>query len=178
MPYPALFSTYPTAARHLAGCVALLLALAVPAQAQSFAGVTHPQVQGTTLAGEAFQLESLRGKVVMLMFWSTDCAVCRDKMSELRLNHQGWKDKPFELVLVSTDRKMQDIVGYEKIVAATRPQQRAFRHLWTGQPDYKDNLGKPAVLPATLLIDKTGKVVEQYTGRIPAEAWDMVADLL
>jgi glutathione peroxidase-family protein len=28
------------------------------------------------------------------------------------------------------------------------------------------------------LIDKSGKVVEQYSGRIPPEAWDRIADML
>ena len=28
------------------------------------------------------------------------------------------------------------------------------------------------------ILDKTGKIVARYTGRIPAEAWDKIADLL
>ena len=33
-------------------------------------------------------------------------------------------------------------------------------------------------LPASFLIDKTGKVVQRYQGRMPAEAWDKIAELL
>lgn len=43
--------------------------------------------------------------------------------------------------------------------------------------DFLSNLGKHAMLPADLL-DKTGKVVEPYVGRIPPQAWDKIADLL
>jgi hypothetical protein len=50
--------------------------------------------------------------------------------------------------------------------------------LWTGESGYKDNLGKQPMLPAAYLLDKTGKVVERYVGRIPPEAWDKIADLL
>ena len=50
--------------------------------------------------------------------------------------------------------------------------------LWTGDSDYKDKLGKHAMLPAAYLLDKTGKVIERYVGRILSEAWDKIADLL
>lgn len=137
-----------------------------------------PSVQGTTAQGKPFNLASLKGKVVLLMFWSTECAVCRDKMAELRLNYEGWKTQPFELVLVSLDRKKKDVDDYEKLIAHLVPSKQRFIQLWSGEAGYVDNLGKPARLPMAFLIDKTGRVVERYTGRIPAEAWDRIADLL
>lgn len=142
------------------------------------AAAPAPAVSGKTLDGKPFDLQSLRGKVVLLMYWSTDCAVCRDKMPELRQNYAGWQDKPFELVLVSTDRRMQDVDDYEKIISRTVPLQQRFVQLWAGEPGYRDNLGKPTSLPMAFLLDKSGKVVQRYTGRIPAEAWDKIAELL
>jgi len=81
-------------------------------------------------------------------------------------------------VLVSLDRRMQDVADYEKLISHLVPPQQRFIQLWSGEPGYADNLGKPARLPMSFLIDKTGRVVERYTGRIPAEAWDRIADLL
>jgi peroxiredoxin len=155
--------------------LALAAALALPAVAQSPAA---PAMAGKTLDGKAFQLSSLKGKVVLVMFWSTGCAVCRDKMPELRQNYEGWSGKPFEMVLVSTDRKMQDVEDYERIISRTVPVKQRFVQLWAGGPGYADNLGKPGQLPATYVIDKAGKVVERYQGRVPPEAWDKIADLL
>lgn len=141
-----------------------------------------PVIVGTALDKTAFQLASLKGKVVLVMFWSTDCAICRDKMPELRQNVKGWADKPFELVLVSVDRRMEDVTGYNTIINKTVPLKQRFTQLWTGDPGYKDNLGLSQLprgqLPATLLIDKQGKLVERYNGRIPAEVWDTISDLL
>lgn len=137
-----------------------------------------PAIEGKTLEGKPFQLSSQKGKVVLVMFWSTDCAVCRDKMPELRQNVEGWKSKPFELVLVSTDRKMQDVVDYDKVISRTVPVKQRFVQLWAGEPGYKDSFGKQAQLPSTFVIDKSGKVVERYQGRIPAEAWDKISELL
>lgn len=170
-------------------CAAVLLAALVlgPVLAQSTAtpaGPTRqlpmllPQLEGKTIDGAPFNVSMLKGKVVLVMFWSTGCAVCRDKMPELRNNYAGWAGKPFELVAVSTDARVQDLLDYERIISRTVPMKQRFVQLWTGESDYKDNLGRHNMLPATYLLDKTGKVVERYTGRIPAEAWDKIADLL
>lgn len=152
--------------------------LAPCARAQAAPLAAPLQVEGKTMEGKPFQLASLKGKVVLVMFWSTGCAVCRDKMPELRQNYEGWRGKPFEMVLVSTDRSMRDLEDYEKIISSTVPLKQRFVQLWAGEPGYKDSVGKPAQLPSTFLVDKTGKVVERYQGRIPAEAWDRIADLL
>ena len=66
---------------HLLLSLGLLLSLAptaAPAQALSDA----PALSGRTLSAEPFDLSALRGKVVLVLFWSTDCPVCLDKMPE------------------------------------------------------------------------------------------------
>ena len=150
----------------------------IPAKPASVAAVMLPQLEGKTIDGAPFNLNMLKRKVVLVMFWSTGCAVCRDKMPELRNNYSGWAGKPFELVAVSTDTRVQDLLDYERIISRTVPMKERFVQLWTSESAYKDNLGKHAMLPAAYLLDKTGKVVERYVGRIPPEAWDKIADLL
>lgn len=137
-----------------------------------------PMPQGPTLDGAAFAMPQLRGKVVLVMYWSTDCAVCRDKMPELRQNAQGWSGKPFQLVLVNTDRRATDLHDYERIVMRTLPGQSRFVRLWAGDPSFHDSLPRPTQLPTSYLLDAQGRVVEQFVGRIPNEAWDRIADLL
>jgi thiol-disulfide isomerase/thioredoxin len=168
----------------------LVLAIPIAAQTQAQKPVTPssasliatPNVSGVAMDKKLFQIESLKGKVVMLMYWSTDCAVCRDKMPELRENVRGWADKPFELVLVSVDKRMQDVDSYNAIINASVPTKQRFTQLWAGEPSFKDNLGTAQLprsqLPVTYLIDKSGKLVERNYGRIPAELWDIIAELL
>lgn len=162
----------------LLGQAAPVLAQPSPPSTRAENVSAAPQIEGKTIAGLPFKLSSLKGKVVLVLYWSTNCAVCRDKMPELRTNHEGWAGKPFELVAVSTDRRMQEVLEYERIIARTVPMKQRFVQLWTGDSSYRDNLGQHAQLPAGYLIDKSGKVVERYMGRIPAEAWDRIADLL
>ena len=120
----------------------LLMACLAPALAAEKG--EKPQLEGKTVAAKPFRLDALRGKVVLVLFWSTDCAVCRDKMPELRANVQGWAGKPFELVSVSTDRKLQDALDYELIVSRLVPLTQRFSLLWAGDAGYRDTFGKPA----------------------------------
>jgi cytochrome oxidase Cu insertion factor (SCO1/SenC/PrrC family) len=156
---------------------------AATVQAEAGAAVgDSPRLQGKSAGGKAFNLATLKGKVVLLMFWSTDCPVCRDKMPELRENYQGWAGKPFELVLVSVDKRMKDVDDYEAVINRMVPLRQRFVQLWAGEAGYTDSLGTAQLarsqLPMTYLMDKSGKVVAKFAGRIPAEAWDQIAELL
>jgi thiol-disulfide isomerase/thioredoxin len=169
-----------TAVSALLALVLLVTGLSV-AQAQSAsppAATSLPTMEGKTIDGKPFKLSMLKGKVVLVMFWSTGCAVCRDKMPELRENYAGWNGKPFEIVAVNTDARSQDFMDYERIIASTVPVKQRFVQLWAGEGSYSDNFAKHGQLPDAFLIDKTGKLVERYVGRIPPETWDRIADLL
>ena len=139
-------------------------------------------VEGETLDKKPFQLSALTGKVALVMFWSTNCPVCRDQMPELRENVQGWADKPFELVLVSVDKNMKDVDDYYRLLSQVVPSKLRFKQLWAGGNNYKDSINAKQIpvkqLPATFLLDKTSKVVTVIYGRIPVQAWDDIAELL
>jgi len=164
--------------------IALVLGLAHPGSPASAQPAATPpvvppaQLRGPTLDGQAFDLARLRGKVVMVLFWSTDCAVCRDKMPELRANVKGWQGQPFELVSVSTDASRSAIEAHQRLVQLTVPAAQRFTTLWAGDAGLQHSFGPPGQLPAVFLLDTTGRQVESHHGRVPAQAWDRVADLL
>ncbi|MFM7331113.1 MAG: peroxiredoxin family protein [Brachymonas sp.] len=144
------------------------------------------QITGKTLDGQPFDLAKHKGKVVLVMFWATDCAVCRDKMHELRDNAKGWQGKPFTTVLISADRRMSDVDSYNAIINASVPAKERLTQLWANDASYRDSLGTAEMmrsrtsttLPLTLVLDKKGDVVKRYQGRIPAEVWDDIAELI
>lgn len=137
------------------------------------------QLSGRTLAGQPFSSEAQRGKVLMIFYWSTDCAVCRSKMAELRANAQGWRGKPFELVLVSEDRRRDDLLAYDKAWKSTQDPALQPPSLWAGDAAFVDSLSRrPGRLPFTVVLDAQGMERARFEGRIPADAWDAVAELL
>lgn len=154
----------------------LLVTLTAGAVAQVLPAA--PELAGTTLDGQPYDLSRQQGRVRLVMFWSTGCAVCRDKMPELRRNIEGWRGQPFELVSVNLDSRLDDLHQYEELIRRTTPVSQRFATLWAGASGFRSGFGRPAQLPAAWLIDKQGRVVAQWQGRIPPEAWDRIAELL
>ncbi len=128
--------------------------------------------------GNRLNLDHYQGKVVMIFHWSTNCAVCLDKMMELRDNTLGWMNRPFVLLAVNHDAKKQDYQDYIRILnnLKSAPAQMQFVH-------YKDVVRdsmyqNSTALPQTFLVDSQGNLKNTYVGRIPPQAWDQVAELL
>ncbi|KPF48364.1 hypothetical protein IP87_03155 [beta proteobacterium AAP121] len=169
---------------------ALLLALAGgPAAAQPAAPGPAPAAStaasaaatGTALDGQAFKLPVGDGRVRVLMFWRTDCAVCLNKMPELRANAQGWRERPFDLVLINTDARRGDAVAYDRLRRDLNGRQGPLISTWTGDVQlpraWQAGAGAPR-LPLMLVIDGQGRVTARHEGRVPPELWDEVAELL
>jgi cytochrome oxidase Cu insertion factor (SCO1/SenC/PrrC family) len=130
-------------------------------------------LQASDPAGARFDVNQLKDKVAIVFYWSTDCAVCRNNLPELRANLAGWRNKPFALVTVNVDRASTDWRAYEHIVNQMQPGQGRLMTLWQDPA-----VAAPRKLPLTLVLDKKGQVVARYEGRMAPEAWDAVAELL
>jgi peroxiredoxin len=63
-----------------------------------------PALVGKTLAGESFDLESLRGTVVLVNVWATWCSPCREELPELEALHREHAERGFTVIGVSVDR--------------------------------------------------------------------------
>lgn len=178
LPHPKRLPVGLTRRRLLMSSPALLLP--VPGWSQSVGGALgeKPELQGRVPGGPLMRLDALLGQVVLVFYWSTTCAVCRDKMGELRANLAGWKGQAFTLLGVNMDKQLRDFMAYEELVAQTVPQNRQFVSIAGQGPEFRDTMGPPLQLPSASLIDKQGRLVERYTGRIPAATWDRIADLL
>lgn len=172
---PNLIASPLLSRRQLLACLPALawpLAQAQPAEAPG------PTLEGSSVDGTPLGLSGLRGRVVLLLYWSTGCAVCRDKMHEMRANVAGWQNQPFTLLGVNMDPRQADLASYEDLLRQTVPAAQRLRSVWAAGPSFTSNLEMPQQLPSGVLIDKSGSLVERYSGRIPPEAWDRIAELL
>ena len=122
-----------------------------------------PEFALKTLAGKPVSVAALRGQVVLVDFWATWCAPCRKSMPELQGLHERFGAKGFSVLGVSIDERADAKV--RKFVAQMK----------VGYPIAIDGGPAPAwqsyrvkSVPAAFLLDRTGQVVAQWTGRAPA----------
>ncbi len=180
----------------LSACLTAFLSTSLlaplPAHAQAAAPAPHaaskaasnaaPEAAtGTALDGQAFTLRAGDGRVRVLMFWRTDCAVCLSKMPELRANAEGWRQRPFDLVLINTDRQRAEAQAYDRLRRDISGRQGPLISAWAGDlrlPAAWQAGGATARLPLMLVIDSQGRVAARHEGRVPPELWDQVAELL
>lgn len=162
--------------RRMVLAFGLALSLLPTAHSQSAASLV--QLQGRTDAREAFDVKALRGKVVVVYAWATDCPVCISHMPELRANRQGWAGQPFEMVSISTDTREADIAQWHTLQQQTLRAAQRWPSLWTGGTEFATNLPLAGQLPAVWVLDKTGQIKYHVRGRVAPEVWNQVADLL
>lgn len=160
----------------------LACAAAVGAAGLSFAqnkpGTKTFQLSGPTLDAKPYDLAQDQGKVTLVFFWATDCAVCRDKMPELRNNYSAWRDKGFQLVAVSLDKNLADVQAYDRILSHTVPMKQHFPSLWRADPAHKDSFGPVTKTPTSFLFNRDGQLVKEFRGRMAPELWDDIAELV
>jgi thiol-disulfide isomerase/thioredoxin len=113
-------------------------------------------LKGKTInGGQAFDLERLKGKAVLIQYWATWCPTCKADMPLLKELRTKYKD--FEVVGVCLDIDPQAMVAFVKQNDPRWPQ--LFEE---GGMDsrYANELGIQT-LPTMLLIDKQGLVVNR-----------------
>jgi peroxiredoxin/TolA-binding protein len=110
------------------------------------------EVTGT--GGEKISLAQYRGKVVLLDFWATWCAPCRQEMPSVKKVYGKYNANGFEIVGISLDRSRSDFDKYVKQNGMSWPQYFDGKY-W--QNDIARKYGITGI-PATFLIDKQGKI--------------------
>src|SRR5688572_22947341 len=66
-------------------------------------GKPAPEFDGEDFEGRRVKLSDYRGKVVVLVFWSTRCPPCRAMIPHEREMVERFHDRPFALIGVNND---------------------------------------------------------------------------
>jgi len=98
--------------RKIVGLVCIALALSVCAFAGSDEGEPAPRFHAKTLTGEIFTNESVKGKVVLLQFWTTWCPYCRGEQSLVDdLDHE-FADKGLVVLAIDVGEAKKTVKKY------------------------------------------------------------------
>jgi cytochrome c biogenesis protein CcmG/thiol:disulfide interchange protein DsbE len=142
----------------VAAAAALLLLPGAAAAAMGIGDVA-PDLVRTDLSGKPFALAGLRGKVVLLNFWATWCAPCREEMPVFSRWQLSYGPRGLSVVGVSMD----DDVGAVRQMLAQRPV--SYR-LVMGDAILAERFGGVLGLPLSYLLDAQGRVVARYQGEV------------
>jgi peroxiredoxin len=107
----------------------------------------------TALDGKVYNLEALRGHVVLLNFWATWCPPCRKEMPDMQRLYERFEKKGL-IVLAVSDEKRETVEGF------LAKQSYTFPILL--DPDRKTNTAFYVEgIPKSFLFDRQGRLVAQ-----------------
>jgi thiol-disulfide isomerase/thioredoxin len=112
------------------------------------------------LSGKSRSLGEFRGRVVVLNFWATWCAPCRDEMPVFARLHGLWKERGVQFVGLANDEASR-VERFGRELAIPYP-------LWTGGDavgDLSRRMGnRLGVLPHTVILGVDGQVLDVRVG--------------
>jgi peroxiredoxin len=137
-------------------------------------GDKAPRLMGNTLDNTKFDLRDMRGKTTLVAYWATWCPTCRVEMPEFRTRYESLRGNKFDLVTVSIDAKLDDVLVYDKLVSQTVPIKQQFPRMWRKQEGLSDQFGRVTSTPTAYLIDRDMKVVGVFKGRMMGDQWSQI----
>src|SRR5882672_7551181 len=114
------------------------------------------------LRGEPLKLSEQRGKPVMINFWATWCAPCREEMPAMERLYRGHRERGFVLLAVSVDTD----------ASLVRPFLEQHKLTFPVALDSKMSLAnayRVRALPSSYLVDRDGNLAAVALG---PRAWD------
>jgi len=127
-----------------------------------------PDFDLTTLHGERLRSSQLRGKKVVLDFWSVWCGWCLPELKPL----QDFQEKHPELVVATVVDASTDV---KKIEAVRRTRKLTSLRISRTSSDLPEKFNAVGV-PNTLIIDEDGYVRIWHSGSIPDVSRYLEAD--
>ena len=122
-----------------------------------WSGGPTPALELKDIAGRTHRLEDYRGRVVLLNFWATWCAPCRQEMPSIEQLKKKLAKRPFVVLAVNVDEPESRVRNFLEQVpldfpTLLDPEARTTRE-W-----------KVRVLPASFVIAPSGRIRYTVTG--------------
>ena len=143
---------------------ALLVAafLAFPLQAQPLkeakAGPPAP-LELEDVDGKLHRLSDYRGKVVLVNFWATWCAPCREEMPSMQALRESLRGRPFEVLAVNVGEGARAARGFGEKMALAFP-------LLLDRDTKTTRAWGARVLPANFVIGPDGRIRYTHLGAL------------
>ena len=119
-----------------------------------------PALSYTLLDGRRGELAALRGHVVLVNFWATDCAPCVEEMPAMVANWRRFSPQGFETLAVSMSYDAPALVAN-----FAQARRLPFPVVIDNTGEIAHRFGDVQFTPTSLLIDKRGRIVKRWVGK-------------
>jgi thiol-disulfide isomerase/thioredoxin len=134
-----------------------------PQAAAALAGLALPDP-----SGKEQRLDQWRGKVLVVNFWATWCAPCREEMPEFMKAQQEFGPKGLQFVGIAVDQA-DKVEQYVKEISLNYPALIG----GFGAMELSKTLGNSlAALPFTVVVDRQGAIAHTQLGILKPDKLD------
>lgn len=123
------------------------------------------------LTGKDYTLSQLKGKVVVLNFFTFFCGPCRDEMPDLNKINNELKGKGLQMFGIALSSDPTQIRFLVKQLGLQYP-------VLIGNDKVSDAYGSIAVVPTTVIIDKQGNINQRIEGTRKKETFQKLIEPL
>lgn len=146
------------------GALLGILTLAVPAVLLAACGLVSdgpqaPQTTFVSIKGERITTASLRGRVVLVNFWATDCAVCVKEMPQVVSTHEKYRARGYETIAVAMRHDPPD-----RVLRFVAQNRLPFTVALDPMGDLAKAFGDVKLTPTTFVLDRRGNIVARILG--------------
>lgn len=120
-----------------------------------------------------------RGRVVLVNFWATWCEPCREEYPALVRLHNTYRSQGLSLLAVSMDEP-ESVPAIERFLKSQDAQFGSYRHNFRDFGKFIDTVNPRwgGGIPASLLFDRQGKLVESWQGATSFEEFQRAVEPL
>jgi thiol-disulfide isomerase/thioredoxin len=125
-------------------------------------GGTHPpapDISLTDLSGRKLTLAEYRGKVVLLNFWATWCAPCREEVPGFVALQNKYRDQGLVVLGVAMEDDLADVREFYE-------RYRMNYAVAMGDDALADRFGGIIGLPTSFIIQRDGRIFAKQTGAV------------
>ena len=119
------------------------------------------------------KLSELKGRVVVLSFWATWCAPCKEEMPHLNKFYMEHKDDGLTILSVSID----DARNLSKVKPYIKSKGYSFPVVNDKDSSVISHYNTAKVVPYTVVIGRDGKVAAQHSGYNPGDEEKLLEEL-
>ena len=153
---PARRPVHRACALRIAAC-AVLAVVAGTASSALAPATTAPDFALRAMSGPNLRLKEQRGRVVMVNFWATWCAPCRQEMPHLSRLYDKYRGAGFMLFGVNVDEDKDKAAEVVAKLGVTFP-------ILLDTEKTVSKLYDVSTMPSTMIIDRDGKVRYVHRG--------------